>query len=113
MKLLLNELSSIENNINNLIINLNLNSMKLRKLKLNEISKSELDDREMCRILGGGTAGCCQCGCHYAGQPGGSSYGANGGANNEHGYVSDSGAQPCCTPSSSTHRSCSTNMCCS
>ena len=69
--------------------------MKLRKLKLNEISKAELDDREMCRILGGGTPGCCQCGCHYAGQPGGSSYGANGGANNEHGLVSDLGAQPC------------------
>ena len=36
--------------------------MKLRKLKLNEASKAELNEREMCRVLGGGTIGCCQCG---------------------------------------------------
>ena len=35
--------------------------MKLRKLKLNEASKAELNEREMCRVLGGGTHGCCQC----------------------------------------------------
>ena len=29
--------------------------MKLRKLKLNEASKAELNEREMCRVLGGGT----------------------------------------------------------
>ena len=27
--------------------------MKLRKLKLNEASKAELNEREMCRVLGG------------------------------------------------------------
>ena len=44
--------------------------MKLRKLKLNEASKAELNEREMCRVLGGGTPGCCQCGCNYEGKPG-------------------------------------------
>ncbi|UVV76271.1 TIGR04149 family rSAM-modified RiPP [Bacteroides fragilis] len=43
--------------------------MKLRKLKLNEASKAELNEREMCRVLGGGTPGCCQCGCNYEGKP--------------------------------------------
>ena len=55
--------------------------MKLRKLKLNEASKAELNEREMCRVLGGGTPGCCQCGCNYEGKPGGSSTSANDSAN--------------------------------
>ena len=63
--------------------------MKLRKLKLNEASKAELNEREMCRVLGGGTPGCCQCGCNYEGKPGGSSTSANDSANNAHGYTSD------------------------
>ena len=70
--------------------------MKLRKLKLNEASKAELNEREMCRVLGGGTIGCCQCGCNYEGKPGGSSTSANDSANNAHGYTSD-GSHPCCS----------------
>ena len=70
--------------------------MKLRKLKLNEASKAELNEREMCRVLGGGTPGCCQCGCNYEGKPGGSSTSANESANNAHGYTSD-GSHPCCS----------------
>ena len=54
--------------------------MKLRKLKLNEASKAELNEREMCRVLGGGTIGCCQCGCNYEGS-GGSTTHNNGTAN--------------------------------
>ncbi|MEY8721801.1 TIGR04149 family rSAM-modified RiPP [Bacteroides stercorirosoris] len=69
---------------------------KLTKIKLHEIADAELNEREMCRILGGGTPGCCQCGCYYAGEPGGSSTGANSSANDAHGYVSDGSAQPCC-----------------
>ena len=79
--------------------------MKLKKLKLHEISNADLSEKEMCRILGGGTKGCCQCGCHYAGKGGGSSFGNNNSANDEHGYVSDLGAQPCCdTESGSSDR---------
>ena len=70
--------------------------MKLRKLKLNEASKAELNEREMCRVLGGGTIGGCQCGCNYEGKPGGSSTSANDSANNAHGYTSD-GSHPCCS----------------
>ena len=70
--------------------------MKLRKLKLNGASKAELNEREMCRVLGGGTIGCCQCGCNYEGKPGGSSTSANDSANNAHGYTSD-GSHPCCS----------------
>ncbi len=51
---------------------LNIN-MKLNKLKLNQLSDADLNEREMLRILGGGTPGCCQCGCNYAGESGGSS----------------------------------------
>jgi natural product precursor len=32
---------------------------KLGKLKLNQISQMDLNEREMCRLLGGGTSGCC------------------------------------------------------
>ncbi len=69
--------------------------MKLKKLKLNEIEKIELNEREMCRILGGGTPGCCQCGCKYVGQ-GGSSTSDNRDANDAYGLNSDYSAQPCC-----------------
>ena len=72
--------------------------MKLKKLKINQIADTTLNEREMLRLFGTGTPGCCQCGCHYAGQPGGSSSSANANANYKHGYVSDPGAQPCCAP---------------
>ena len=72
--------------------------MKLKKLKLHEISNADLSEKEMCRILGGGTKGCCQCGCHYAGKGGGSSSEDNNSANDAHGYVSDSKVPPCSPP---------------
>lgn len=70
--------------------------MKFSKIKLHELANADLDEQEMCRLLGRGTPGCCQCGCNYAGQPGGSSTSANSSANNAHGYVSDIKEQPCC-----------------
>ena len=72
--------------------------MKLKKLKLNELSNTDLNEREMVRILGGGEPGCCQCGCNYEGQPGGSSSSSNDSANDAQGYTSDPGALPCCDP---------------
>ena len=69
--------------------------MKLSKLKLNQLSESDLNEREMVRILGGGTPGCCQCGCNYAGEPGGSSTSSNSSANDANGYTSDPGSNPC------------------
>ena len=78
--------------------------MKLKKLKLNELSNSDLNEREMVRILGGGEPGCCQCGCNYEGQPGGSSTSSNDSANDANGYTSDPGSHPCdCYPN--THDS--------
>ena len=68
--------------------------MKTDKLKLHEISGSELNELEMCRVLGGGEVGCCQCGCKYA-SSGGSSTSANNSANNAGGLTSD-GSQQCC-----------------
>ncbi|SEG22807.1 TIGR04149 family rSAM-modified RiPP [Parabacteroides chinchillae] len=83
--------------------------MKLKKLKLNEVARAELNERSMCRILGGGTPGCCQCSCAYEGQ-GGSTTSANSGANNAGGYTSD-GSNPCC--GNPPHWSCGTNGFCS
>lgn len=70
--------------------------MKLEKIKLTELADAELNEREMCRILGGGTPGCCQCGCHYA-TSGGSSTSTNDSANDAGGLVSDPKEQPCCS----------------
>ncbi len=70
--------------------------MKLGKIKLTELADAKLNEREMCRILGGGTPGCCQCGCHYA-TSGGSSTSANDSANNSGGMTSDPEEQPCCS----------------
>jgi hypothetical protein len=50
-----------------------------------------LNEREMCRLLGGGTPGCCQCACQ-----GPSSKSSNDSANNKSGYTSDPGSHPCC-----------------
>lgn len=59
--------------------------MKLQKIKLHDISGAELNEREMCRILGGVT---CQCGCHYT-TSGGSSTEDNNSANDAGGLTSD------------------------
>ena len=62
---------------------------KINKLRLNNLSKTEMEKREM-NNLRGGTCGCVYaCGCQYAGGQcssgdsyyGGSSNTANGGAN--------------------------------
>ena len=71
--------------------------MKLGKIKLTELADAKLNEREMCRILGGGTPGCCQCGCHYA-TSGGSSTSANDSANNSGGMTPDPVTTPPTTP---------------
>jgi natural product precursor len=80
--------------------------MKLTKINLNQLSDTELNEREMCRLLGGGTPGCCQCGCNYA-TSGGSGSSSNDSANNANGYTSDPGATTPCdepsTPETQTH----------
>jgi hypothetical protein len=47
----------------------------------------------MCHLLGGGTQGCCQCGCHYS-----ATTASNDSANNSNGYTSDPGATTPCDP---------------
>jgi len=59
---------------------------KLKKITLNQLATAELNERELCRILGGGTPGCCQCSCNY---PEISSTSANNSANNAGGLYSD------------------------
>jgi natural product precursor len=78
--------------------------MKLTKIKLNQLAEIEMNEREMCRLLGGGTPGCCQCSCAYA-DTGGSSTSANDGANNANGQTSD-GSNPCCTPPPPPQKDC-------
>jgi natural product precursor len=60
---------------------------QLGKLKLNRLSDVELNEKELNRILGGGTPGDCCCGCNYA-SSGGSSSSANDSANNASGLHS-------------------------
>lgn len=61
---------------------------KLSKIKLNQLNKAELSEREMNRLLGG--ENCCICGCR-----GSSSNGQNGQANTQGGtsgfYPGDGG----------------------
>lgn len=84
--------------------------MKLEKIKLTELADAELNEREMCQILGGGIPGCCQCGCHYA-NSGGSSTSSNGGANNSGGLTSDPGADSCCGGSGNSGWGYTNSMC--
>jgi len=60
---------------------------KLQKIKLDELSGIDLNERGLCRILGGGTPGNCQCGCLYA-DHGGSEAGDNDKANVAGGHYS-------------------------
>ena len=62
--------------------------MKLTKINLNQLANADLNEREMCRLLGGGDPGCCQCGCNYA-NSGGSSTEDNDNANNKSGLTSE------------------------
>lgn len=68
---------------------------KLKLLKLNLLSKADLEKREMNHLLGGA---CCACGCGYQGSGGGSSVEANFSANDSRG-ISDTyapyGVQAC------------------
>ena len=59
---------------------------QLSKLKLNWLSNAELNEKELSRILGGGTPGDCCCGCN-----GPSSSSDNSSANN----ASDLHSQGC------------------
>lgn len=72
-------------------ITLNFTIMKqIGKLKLNQLSKAELNEREMNFIKGGS----CSCGCHYAGS-GGSSSCENSQANLDYSYTSYGGGKTC------------------
>ena len=66
--------------------------MKLERINASELSNADLNERELCRLLGGaGEPGCCQCGCHYS-----ATTATNNTANNTGGgLTSDPGAQPC------------------
>lgn len=59
----------------------------LGKLKLNQLANADLKKREMNALFGGGTPGCCTCGCLYE-NSGGSSSSANSGANDSSGLYS-------------------------
>lgn len=71
---------------------------KLQKLKLTQLSDVNLNEREMCRLLGSGDPGCCQCSCAYA-NSGGASTNANDSANNANGYTSSGYTGQVCCPS--------------
>jgi natural product precursor len=64
---------------------------KLEKLKLNQLSKAEMEKREMNHLKGGD---CCGCGCHYTGSGGSSAY-HNLNANQANGYHSYGGDIGC------------------
>ena len=70
---------------------------KLSKIKLNQLSKSLMEKRELINLHGGYGAGeCCGCGCHYYNQ-GGSTAWHNGNENFQHGYYSPGGQIGCFT----------------
>lgn len=77
---------------------------KLKKLKLSELSKVQLDERKISRILGGGPGDPCQCGCMYE-DFGGSSSGGNDSANAAGGLNSGSCPSPqsLCSCSANEH----------
>jgi natural product precursor len=61
----------------------------LGKLKLNQISKTELAQRQMAQLFGGGGS-CCLCACRYANYEGSSTL-DNGVANRNGGVSSPAG----------------------
>ncbi len=67
--------------------------VKLGELKLNQLSKANLNQKEMNSLFGGANqVGCCVCGCYYASEEmGGSSIGGNSGANGAGGLESPGG----------------------
>ena len=69
----------------------NFLDMKLVRINASELANADLNEREMCRLLGMGEPGCCQCGCHYS-----ATTATNDTANDTGGLTSDPGSQPCC-----------------
>ncbi|MDR1201552.1 MAG: TIGR04149 family rSAM-modified RiPP [Tannerellaceae bacterium] len=68
--------------------------IKLRKMSLSQQSNADLSQREMNSLFGGGTPGCCVCGCAYYSIEGGASAVDNSGANNAYGFFSPGGGVP-------------------
>ena len=66
--------------------------MKLKQLKLNQLSREDLNNRQMKSLKGGNS---CGCGCHYANEPGGASTFDNQNANSASGYASYGGSSLC------------------
>lgn len=62
----------------------------LKKLKLRQLTQADLAKREMNALLGGGTPGCCTCGCLYY-YYGGSASSSNSSTNKASGLHSDMG----------------------
>jgi len=71
--------------------------MKLTKINLNALAKADLNEREMCRLLGGSDT-TCQCSC-----AGSSTTARQNSYNNAEGLASDPDAIPTepCTPTPS------------
>jgi natural product precursor len=61
--------------------------MKKVKLKLTQLNKVELEEKQMNSLKGGG----CGCSCYWASNPGGASTHANLNDNHENGYHSEHG----------------------
>lgn len=64
----------------------------MNTLKLNKLVNNQLNDKELCKIVGGETESlpCCTCSCAYENQGGASTY-ANAGANQKEGLYSKTG----------------------
>lgn len=58
----------------------------LKKLKLSQLSDTEMKEREM-NMLKGGTSYNCSCGCPEYGKPGGATVAANEKSNIKGGYI--------------------------
>ena len=69
--------------------------MKLERISTSELANADLNEWEMCRLVGGGYPRCYQCGCHYS-----STTATNNTPNNKDGLTSDPRAQPCDCPAS-------------
>jgi natural product precursor len=66
---------------------------QIERLKLNQLSKEELQKRELKQLKGGNECVCC---CGYAGEPGGYSTGDNALANYQSGYTESYGDPAFC-----------------
>jgi len=66
---------------------------QIERLKLNQLSKEELQKRELKQLKGGNLCKCC---CGYAGEPGGSLTTSNMTANYQSGYMESYGDPAYC-----------------